>query len=43
MPGLVAVLGTLAFNPIAGAFTAIASFAGMLVGILAPRIAAVFP
>ena len=29
-------------NPIAGAFTAIASFAGMLVGILFARIAAEF-
>ncbi|HMJ82872.1 MAG TPA: DUF4282 domain-containing protein, partial [Vicinamibacterales bacterium] len=39
---LVSALGTMAFNPIAGAITALASFAGMLVGILFARIAAEF-
>ena len=42
LSGLVTALGTFAFNPIAGAFTALASFAGMLLGILAARIAAEF-
>src|SRR5437588_12935741 len=42
LSGLVTALGTFAFNPIAGAFTALASFAGMLVGILAARIVAEF-
>src|ERR1051326_3674880 len=40
--GLVTALATMMLNPIAGAFTAIASFAGMLLGILAARIAAEF-
>jgi len=40
LSGLVTALGTFMFNPIAGAFAALASFAGMLVGILAARIAA---
>jgi len=40
LSGLVTALGTMMLNPIAGAFTAIASFAGMLLGILAARIAA---
>ena len=38
LSGLVTALGIMTFNPIAGAFTAIASFAGMLVGILFARI-----
>jgi hypothetical protein len=42
LSGLVTALGTLALNPIAAAFTALASFAGMLVGILFARIAAEF-
>lgn len=42
LSGLVTALGTMVLNPLAGAFTAIASFAGMLVGILAARIAAEF-
>jgi len=42
LSGLVTALGTMAFNPIAGAFTALASFAGMLVGILFARIVAEF-
>jgi len=42
LSGLVTALGTFMFNPIAGAFTALASFAGMLVGILAARIMAEF-
>jgi hypothetical protein len=42
LAGLVSALGTMAFNPIAGAITAVASFAGMLVGILFARIAAEF-
>ena len=42
LSGLVTALGTFTFNPIAGVFTALASFAGMLVGILAARIAAEF-
>ena len=42
LAGLVSALGTMAFNPIAGAITALASFAGMLVGILFARIAAEF-
>lgn len=40
--GLVSALGTLPINPVAGAITAIASFAGMLLGILFARIAAEF-
>ena len=40
--GLVTALGTMVLNPVAGAFTAIASFAGMLVGILVARIMAEF-
>ena len=42
LSGLATALGTMTINPIAGAFAAIASFAGMLVGILAARIAAEF-
>jgi glycogen synthase len=42
LSGLVSALGTMVFNPIAGAFTAIASFAGMIAGILFARIAAEF-
>jgi hypothetical protein len=42
LSGLVAALGTLMLNPIAGAIAAIASFAGMLVGILFARIVAEF-
>jgi glycogen synthase len=42
LSGLVAALNTFMFNPIAGAFTALASFAGMLVGILFARIMAEF-
>jgi len=40
--GLVSALGAMAFNPVAGAFTALASFAGMLLGILFARIVAEF-
>lgn len=40
--GLVSALGTMALNPIAGAVAAIASFVGMLVGIIFARIAAEF-
>ena len=40
--GLVTALGALALNPIGAAITAVASFAGMLVGILFARIAAEF-
>jgi hypothetical protein len=42
LSGLVTALGTMTINPVAGAFAAIASFAGMLVGILAARIMAEF-
>jgi hypothetical protein len=42
LSGLVSALGMMVFNPIAGAFTALASFAGMLAGILFARIAAEF-
>jgi hypothetical protein len=42
LSGLVSALGMMTFNPIAGAFTALASFVGMLVGILLARIAAEF-
>ena len=42
LSGLVTALGVMTINPIVGAFTAIASFAGMLVGILAARIVAEF-
>ena len=42
LSGLVSALGMLAFNPIVAALTALASFAGMLVGILFARIAAEF-
>src|SRR3954447_150414 len=42
LSGLVPALGTFFVNPIAGALAAIASFAGMLVGILFARIAAEF-
>ncbi len=37
LSGLVSALGAMAFNPVAGAFTALASFAGMLLGILFAR------
>ena len=42
LSGLVTALATMAVNPVAGAITAIASFAGMLVGILFARIMAEF-
>ena len=42
LSGLVSALGAMAFNPVAGAFTASASFAGMLLGILFARIVAEF-
>jgi hypothetical protein len=42
LAGLVSAIGTFTFNPIAGAIMALASFAGMLVGILFARIAAEF-
>ena len=42
LSGLVTALGTFFVNPIAGALGAIASFAGMLVGILFARIMAEF-
>ena len=42
LSGLVSALGTMAFNPVAGAFAAIASFIGMLIGILFARIVAEF-
>ena len=42
LSGLVSALGVMTVNPIAGAFTAIASFAGMLLGILFARIMAEF-
>jgi hypothetical protein len=42
LSGLVTALGTFFVNPIAGALGAIASFAGMLVGILFARIVAEF-
>ena len=42
LSGLVTALGTMTINPIAGAFAAIASFAGILVGILFARIVAEF-
>ena len=42
LSGLVTALGTFFVNPIAGALDAIASFAGMLVGILFARIVAEF-
>jgi len=42
LSGLVTALGTMTINPIAGAIAAIASFAGMLVGILFARIVAEF-
>src|SRR5213082_1689713 len=42
LSGLVSALGVMTLNPVAGAFTAIASFAGMLLGILAARIVAEF-
>ena len=42
LSGLVTALGTIVVNPIAGALAAIASFAGMLVGILFARIVAEF-
>ena len=42
LSGLVTALGALALNPIGAVITAVASFAGMLVGILFARIAAEF-
>jgi hypothetical protein len=42
LAGLVTALGTFTFNPIAGVIMGLASFAGMLVGILLARIAAEF-
>ena len=42
LSGLVSALGAMAFNPVAGAFTALTSFAGMLLGILFARIVAEF-
>ena len=42
LSGLVSALALLTVNPIAAGFTALASFAGMLVGILFARIAAEF-
>ena len=42
LSGLVTALGMMVFNPIAGAFAALASFAGMLVGVLFARIVAEF-
>jgi hypothetical protein len=42
LSGLVTALGLLMLNPVAGALYAVASFAGMLVGILAARIVAEF-
>ena len=42
LAGLVSAIGTFSFNPIAGGIMAVASFAGMLVGILLARIAAEF-
>jgi hypothetical protein len=42
LSGLVSALGAMAFNPVAGAFTALASFVGMLLGILFARIVAEF-
>ena len=42
LSGLVSALGMLAVSPIAAAFTALASFAGMLLGILFARIVAEF-
>src|ERR1700741_4019898 len=42
LSGLVTALGTFFVNPIAGALSAIACFAGMLVGILFARIVAEF-
>ncbi len=42
LSGLVSALGTMAFNPVAGGFAAVASFIGMLLGILFARIVAEF-
>src|ERR1043165_5759935 len=42
LSGLVSALGVMMLNPIGGALGAIASFAGMLVGILFARIVAEF-
>ena len=42
LSSLASALGTIMLNPVAGALMAIASFAGMLVGILFARIAAEF-
>jgi hypothetical protein len=40
--GLVSAIGIFSINPVSGGITAVASFAGMLVGILFARIAAEF-
>jgi len=40
--GLVTALGTMVLNPVAGGIAAVATFAGMLVGILFARIMAEF-
>jgi hypothetical protein len=42
LSGLVSALGAMAFNPVMAGLMAVASFAGMLVGILFARIAAEF-
>ena len=42
LSGLVTALNLFFINPVAGAFTGAASFVGMLLGILAARIAAEF-
>lgn len=42
LSGLVTALGTMTVNPIGAAITAIASLAGMLVGVLGARITAEF-
>ena len=42
LSGLVSALGAMAFNPVAGAFTALASFPGMLLRFLFARIVAEF-
>ena len=42
LAGLVSAIGTFSFNPVMGGLMAVASFAGMLVGILVARIAAEF-
>ena len=42
LAGLVSAIGAFSFNPVMGGIMAVASFAGMLVGILFARIAAEF-